>query len=159
MFRFSEKMDLDLPFSDVSLGGFTLVEIMIVVAIIALLAALAIPNLLRAKLGANESAAQASLRTLSTGAQSYRAVNPVYPAGLNNLASDSPPYIDAVLGTGTKQGYSFSITSTSNTYAATARPQTYNTSGTRSFFVDESGVIRYTNADASATTNDLPITP
>ncbi|HDN86584.1 MAG TPA: type II secretion system protein, partial [Candidatus Omnitrophica bacterium] len=55
--------------------GFTLVEIMIVVAIIALLAAIAIPNLLRARITANESAAQANLRTISTALENYAAAN------------------------------------------------------------------------------------
>ena len=61
--------------------GFTLVEIMIVVAIIVLLAAIAIPNLLRARLSANEATAIAAMRTLSTAYESYR-------------AAQSPPRLD-----------------------------------------------------------------
>ncbi|MEW6008834.1 MAG: prepilin-type N-terminal cleavage/methylation domain-containing protein [Candidatus Omnitrophota bacterium] len=141
------------------LKGFTLVEIMIVVAIIALLSALAIPNLLRARMSTNESAAQSSLRTISTSAESYRAVSIYYPPSLNALSSTTPPYIDTVLGSGAKQGYNFSLVSGSFTFSATARPQTYGTSGVRSFFVDESGVIRYTSADAQPTVTDPPITP
>jgi len=75
--------------------GFTLVEIMIVVAIIALLAAIAIPNLLRARLNANESTAIAALRTVSTACESYRSAQnpPTYPADLPTLANANPPYI------------------------------------------------------------------
>ena len=62
--------------------GFTLVEIMIVVAIIALLAAIAIPNLLRARHNANESAAIGSMRTFSSALESFRAAQTSYPSAL-----------------------------------------------------------------------------
>jgi prepilin-type N-terminal cleavage/methylation domain-containing protein len=139
--------------------GFTLVEIMIVVAIIAMLAAIAIPNLLRVRLDANEAAAEAALRTINTSAQSYRAMNPTFPASLGPLASAVPPYIDAVLGAGAKSGYNFLITGNTNTFTATARPQGYGVSGKRSFYVDENGVIRYTAEDREPTSADPPITP
>jgi len=134
--------------------GFTLVEIMIVVAIIALLAAIAIPNLLRARLNANEAAAVSALKTVASSAISFRSVNAAYPANLAALSGATPPYIDAVLGGGAKQGYNFALTGAANTFTATARPQTYQTTGVRSFFVDESGVIRWTDADAAAGTGD-----
>ncbi|MDD4900380.1 MAG: prepilin-type N-terminal cleavage/methylation domain-containing protein [Candidatus Omnitrophica bacterium] len=130
--------------------GFTLVEIMIVVAIIALLAAIAIPNLLRARLNANEAAAVSALKTIASSAISFRSVNAAYPANLAALSGATPPYIDAVLGGGAKQGYNFALTGAANTFTATARPQTYQTTGVRSFFVDESGVIRWTDVDAAA---------
>lgn len=137
--------------------GFTLVEIMIVVAIIALLAAIAIPNLLRARLNANESAAIGAMQTVSTAAQSWRSSNVDYPLNLGELSGAAPPYIDSVLGGGAKQGYSFALTGSTNTFTATARPQTFGTTGNRSFFVDESGVIRFTAANLAATVSDGPI--
>jgi type IV pilus assembly protein PilA len=125
--------------------GFTLVEIMIVVAIIILLAAIAIPNLLRARHNANEAAAIGSLRTLSTAMESYRAAQntPEYPTALGQLTSANPPYIDATLAGGTKQGYSFSYAraANSNQYTVSATPITSTVTGTRSFSVDEDGVI------------------
>lgn len=127
--------------------GFTLVEIMIVVAIIVLLAAIAIPNLLRARLSANEATAIAAMRTISTAMESYRAAQspPAYPASLAALiapASD-PPYIDSVLGSGNKSGYTFTPDGVGgNTYNVVATPQTPNVTGVRSFYVDQSGVVR-----------------
>jgi type IV pilus assembly protein PilA len=128
--------------------GFTLVEIMIVVAIIALLAAIAIPNLLRARLNANESAAIAALRTVSTACESFRAANNSYPANLAALSGANPPYIDATLGAGAKQGYTFTyVLTNANQFTCTAAPTTANVTGSRTFFVDESGVLRLTDAD------------
>jgi prepilin-type N-terminal cleavage/methylation domain-containing protein len=134
--------------------GFTLVEIMIVVAIIALLAAIAIPNLLRARLNANESAAIGALHTVSTAAQGYRAAGAAFPANIAVLSGTTPPYVDSVLGAGSKQGYSFVLTGSTNTFTATARPSTFGTTGNRSFYVDESGIIRYTTANAAAGSTD-----
>ena len=124
--------------------GFTLVEIMIVVAIIALLAAIAIPNLLRARHNANEAAAVASLRTLSTAEESYRAAqNPLTYGTLAQLGAATPAYIDATLAAGAKQGYNFAMTAgpTANVYTITAEPQVPNQTGTREFSVDQTGVV------------------
>ncbi len=124
--------------------GFTMVEIMIVVAIIVLLAAIAIPNLLRARLSANEATAIAAMRTVSTAAESYRAAQspPAYPTNLSALSSANPPYIDSVLGSGNKSGYTFTWTGGGTTYEVVAAPQTANVTGVRSFYVDQSGVVR-----------------
>lgn len=127
--------------------GFTLVEIMIVVAIIVLLAAIAIPNLLRARINANQAAAAAAVHTISTAAQSFRSVETAYPEALASFTATNPPYIDTTLANGTKQGYQYSISAAStdaNNFLAVAVPQTAD-SGQRSFFVDESGVMRYSN--------------
>ena len=129
--------------------GFTLVEIMIVVAIIVLLAAIAIPNLLRARLSANESTAIAAMRTLSTAMETFRAAQspPAYPAALTDLNATNPPYIDSVLASGNKSGYTFTYGSANsgNTYTVSAAPQTANVTGVRSFYVDQSGVVRVGN--------------
>src|SRR5690349_5603518 len=75
--------------------GFTLVEIMIVVAIIALLAAIAIPNLLRAKISANDALAKATLRSLSTSSESYATSNSGnYPQDMTSLTGATPPYLN-----------------------------------------------------------------
>ena len=125
--------------------GFTLVEIMIVVAIIALLAAIAIPNLLRARHNANEAAAQATLKTISTACESYRAAQtvPQYPPDDAAMTTVSiPPYLDAGIFLG-RQGYNFAyVRATNNTYTATAVPITLNVTGTRTFTINETGVLR-----------------
>ncbi|MBM3254751.1 MAG: prepilin-type N-terminal cleavage/methylation domain-containing protein [Candidatus Omnitrophica bacterium] len=135
--------------------GFTLVEIMIVVAIIALLAAIAIPNLLRARLNANEGAAISNVHTLSTVAQSFWSATGALPLTLNALGSANPPYIDNTIGcataTCTKSGYIYGMGGTGLaadffTYAA---PQTPNVTGVRSFCVGSDGVVR---VDAAGST-------
>ncbi|MFH1778484.1 MAG: type II secretion system protein [Candidatus Omnitrophota bacterium] len=132
--------------------GFTLVELMIVVAIIALLATIAIPNLLRARHNANEVSAIGALRTISIACESYRAAQtPIaYPTTLAALSGATPPYIDATLGTGTKQGYTFTAPAgTANTFSVTATPETTGFTGTRVFFVSEDGVIKLNNSSGS----------
>ena len=125
--------------------GFTLVEIMIVVAIIILLAAIAIPNLLRARHNANEAAAIGSLRTLSTALESFRAAQttPSYPAGLTTMSTATPPYIDGTLAGGTKQGYSYSYGQSSNNYQISASPITPSVTGTRTFTISANGVVMH----------------
>ena len=138
--------------------GFTLVEIMIVVAIIALLAAIAIPNLLRARLNANETAALGALHTICAVSTSYHDVNYVgatsthtYPTDLTGFAAvgAAPAYLDPVLTTGTKQGYLFVYAGGPNAYTCTAAPVTVNVTGERYFFVNETGVVRWAKGGAA----------
>ncbi len=135
--------------------GFTLVEIMIVVVIITSLAALVIFNLLRTRLNTNEAIAIASLRLISSAAQAYKAVHPTFPSDLNILGSVTPPYIDSILGCSDpvclKRGYYFNLTGSTNTFIAIAYPQSYGITGRRSFCVDESGIIRYTDPNSAVT--------
>jgi prepilin-type N-terminal cleavage/methylation domain-containing protein len=123
--------------------GFTLVEIMIVVAIIALLAAIAISNLLRARVNANETTAQATLKTLSTAAESFASANGGnYPTAIADLTGATPPYINENY-IGNRQGYTFVYaTSTAVAYLFTAVPITLGTTGTRSFAICTGGILR-----------------
>ncbi len=135
--------------------GFTLVEIMIVVAIIAALAAIAIPNLLRARVNANESGAIAAVRTISSALESYRSVQspPAYPDSLGDLVNATPAYLDDRFdgATPSVQGYNFTYSQGSNDqYALTASPATANVTGTRTFFIDQTGVIRLDDANGTA---------
>ncbi|MDD2689152.1 MAG: prepilin-type N-terminal cleavage/methylation domain-containing protein [Candidatus Omnitrophica bacterium] len=118
--------------------AFTLVEIMIVVAITLLLASIAIPNLLRVRVTAQEASAAAAMHTIATAEIQWRISNPTYTS-LAQMGSATPPYIDAILATGTKQGYIFSMVVTNmNQFAACAMQQS---SQAHTFYIDESGVV------------------
>src|SRR5450432_1382364 len=136
--------------------GFSLIELLIVVAIILIIAAIAIPNLLRARMAANESSAVASVRTINTGMVTYNSTYPTvgFAASLTVLGGVAPCtpssttacLIDSVLAAGTKSGYTFHATGAGGTpatiYFATGVPVTLNQTGVRSFCAFEDAVVR-----------------
>lgn len=123
--------------------AFTLVEIMIVVAIIALLAAIAIPNLLRAKMASNDAQAKATLRTLSTASETYANENDsFYPDDVTSLTAPTPPYIVMVDPCGTtKNGYSFVCTMSMSGYTFVATPTNLGGSGTTTVTMVTGGIM------------------
>ena len=140
-----------------STKGFSLIELLIVVAIILIIAAIAIPNLLRARMAANESSAVASVRTINTASITYNSTYPTigFATALTNLggvapctpASATACLIDSVLAGGTKSGYTFTEASVAGgpptvSYLAAAVPVTVNQTGIRSFCSFEDAVVR-----------------
>ncbi len=142
--------------------GFTLVEIMIVVAIIALLAAIAIPNVLRGRTTANESAAIGNTRALISSLEMYRSVNNVYPTTWVQMSGAVPPFSPPsfaanLLVATTVQGFIYLYTPGAapvSTYTLTATPQTTGTTGTRAFLATQSGTIQHCGPPAQGVVPD-----
>jgi type IV pilus assembly protein PilA len=156
--------------------GFSLIELLIVVAIILIIAAIAIPNLLRSRMAANEASAVGSIRTMNTAAISfYSTYGDGFPPDITSIGTaagggaatcKNAQFIDEVLTAGTKSGYTFKLlpgttvvtttpvgctTGFSDGYGVIATPVTVGTTGQRSFCSDGSGVIRYDATGAAFT--------
>ena len=149
--------------------GFSLIELLIVVAIIGIIAAIAIPNLLASKRAANEGSAQATMRTLTGAEATYQAT-----AGAGNFASltelSGQGLIDSVLAGGNKSGYAFVVTETDITgtppapasYVSTASTVVatgITATGTRNFISNHAGVIYYGAASTTAMTASSTSSP
>jgi type IV pilus assembly protein PilA len=161
--------------------GFSLIELLIVVAIILIIAAIAIPNLLRARIAANESSAVSSVRTINTAEVTYSTAYPAvgYAATLVALgpgagiqacpaggpASTAACLIDAVLAnnlaSGGKSGYTMDAVgavvapaTTNVVYGVGTAPIAFNQTGVRRFCSEEDGVLHADPNTAGSTTRD-----
>jgi prepilin-type N-terminal cleavage/methylation domain-containing protein len=146
--------------------GFSLIELLIVVAIIGIIAAIAIPNLLASRRAANEGSAQSSLRTLHSSQGTYQAT--VGNGNYGTLAQlGAQNLTDPVLTTGAKSGYNFAVTATDlvagaspATFFATAVPQVTSgvgQTGTRRFGVSTDGVMHGDSAALTAYANEAAV--
>ncbi|HTR25131.1 MAG TPA: prepilin-type N-terminal cleavage/methylation domain-containing protein [Terriglobales bacterium] len=152
--------------------GFSLIELLIVVAIILIIAAIAIPNLLRARIAANESSAVSSVRTVNTAQITYNSSYSTvgFASALSALGGTScaPPnstsacLIDTQLAAGSKSGYSFAISGATGTptttYQVIASPLQPNQSGVRYFCSFADAVVRV-SPTASISTCDYSVSP
>ncbi len=114
-------------------------------AALPVLAAIAIPSLLRSRVTANEASAISSMRTIATSEQSYKTTQGDNRfASLQDMSGQTPPFVDSVLGAGLKSGYRFEVVvdQTGQTFTARASPVTPGKTGRRYFWTDTSGVIR-----------------
>ena len=152
-------------------AGFSLIELLIVVAVILIIAAIAIPNYMRSKMTANEASAVQSLRSISTAEILYSFTYGInFSADLPSLSGTIPipdqghaELIDEVLAGGVKSGYQFLYTQvTTNglgqvtSFSVNANPLVPGSSGNRYFYTDQTGVIRW-NASVPAGPNDAGI--
>ena len=154
--------------------GFSLIELLIVMAIILALAAMAIPNLLRSKMSANEASAVGSIRTIATAQTSYTIAYPqvgyadtltklAYPPAGQSVDQNHAGLIDWVLGCSTqpcpKSGYQFSIVNVTGTpataYQITATPQLVGQTGRRGFCGDQVPRILYDPSGGTSCTQAL----
>ena len=158
---------------DNSSKGFSLIELLIVVAIILIIAAIAIPNFMRSRIAANQASAVASLRTLNTSEISYSTTyGGGYTVDMITLApnttagagptSSAAGLIDSILASGIKSGYTFTYSpglidsmGRIDTYGINADPSSTNT-GTNYYYTDQSGVI-HVNTTNSAVSTDSPL--
>ena len=149
-------------------AGFSLIELLIVVAIILVIAAISVPNLLRSRMAANEASAVGSLRAINTACIAYSTTFGGFPSSLSNLgtsggaSSTSADLIDNVLASGVKTGYTFTYTAGAvaggviSVYTLIADPVVPGQTGQRYFFTDQSAVLRF-NVSAEATVSDAPL--
>ena len=149
--------------------GFTLLELMIVVAIILTLLAVAVPHLLHSKMSANEAVARESLHVLNFALFQYWTTYRTYPAALVNLAAGaqidatSADLIDPVLASGKKSGYSFSyapvqgdLDGTVSAFNITATPSAVGLTGHLSFLMDQTGAVRVLASSVVVTNSVAP---
>lgn len=151
--------------------GFSLIELLIVVAIILIIAAIAIPNLLKSRIAANHAAAVYALHAINEGeamyASTYNTGFSQTLAGLGPSASggstaSAAGVIDSVLAAGVRQGYSFVYATTADsvgrfdTYTVNANPLTVGTTGINYYFTDQTGTVRQ-NSTQVAGASDSPI--
>jgi len=151
--------------------GFSLIELLIVVAIILIISAIAIPSYLRSRMQANETSAVGSVRMINTSAVTYSStyVNIGFPAKLADMGGANPCaassttacMLEDTLSQGTKSGYSFvwagDGATPSMAYTLTATPLIVGGSGQRMFCTDQTGVIRFDTSGAGCNVLSSPI--
>jgi type IV pilus assembly protein PilA len=152
-------------------NGFSLIELLLVVAVILIISAIAVPNFLRSRERANEASAVASIRVINTASVTYSMTYPDmgYPALITNLGGVNPCVassaqaclIDDLLAQGARGGYTFVWAgdglTPSVSYTLTGTPEVVGSSGQRMFCTDQTGVIRYDPSGAGCNGSSLSL--
>jgi type IV pilus assembly protein PilA len=141
--------------------GFSLIELLIVVAIILIIITIALPKLSRARMYSQETAAIAAIRTLHTAQVQYNSqfgrfatsLAELGPPASGNANASAADLIGNDLSGGDKSGYKFTLTGNPGGYVINANPIAYNSSGSRTFYSDQSMVIRENYGPEPATPN------
>lgn len=142
-----------------SCRGFTLMEVLVAVGLIALLASVALPSFLRARSTTSEVVAVASCQTIGKACQFFysHSTPHTYPDGLPGLANAVPSYIDPALGSGQKVGYRFDYRLTdAERFELRAEPVEPGNTGNRWYYLDQTGVLRV-RMGGPAGPADLPL--
>ena len=142
--------------------GFSLIELLIVIAIILIIITIAMPRLSRARMYTQETAAIAAIRTIHTAEVTYYSQFNKYATTLAELGppptgsanASAADMIGNDLSNGLKQGYRFTVTATPNGYAVSAIPESFGTSGSRTFYSDQSMVVHEHYGPEPATLQD-----
>ena len=139
--------------------GFSLIELLIVIAIILIIITVAVPKFQKAQMFARDMGAQKAIQTIHTAEVQYQSQ---YGRFANSLAELGPPasgaasptsadLIDGTLAGGLKGGYKYTLTGGNGGYVVTAIPETFGTSGSRTFFSDQTMVLHYNPGPEAAT--------
>ena len=132
-------------------AGFSLIELLVVIAIILIILTFAVPQFNKSRMNANETGAIQALRTITTAEIQYQSQFGEYATNLAQLgppgaagAAEGPQasgLIPSNLATGNSSGYVFTVTQAPTGYAVVAIPKTFNSTGRRTFYTDQSGIV------------------
>jgi type IV pilus assembly protein PilA len=147
--------------------GFSLIELLIVIAIILIILSIALPKMSQSQMHAREMGAIATLKTINTVEIQYQSQFGQYAGSLAQLGppagagssegAQAANLISGNLASGSTNGYKYTVTQTQSGYAAVAVPQAYNNTGRRSFYTDQTGVIRESSTQEPPTANSPEI--
>ena len=137
--------------------GFSLTELLISVAVISVISAIVVPTFLQSRIAVNEVTAIKVVGDVLSSQMTYASTRGMGSYSPDLSALEEAGLIDGVLEEGTALGYTFSVSGNSATFSIHARPLVFGSSGTRSFYCDQTGIIRYTTDDAPATSTSPPL--
>jgi len=123
-------------------NGFTWIDVLIALMIVAIMAAVAIPNLIRTRMNSNELTVPGNLRAVVAAEVAFQAAHGWYTSSFDELTQAKPAFLEGDWFN-PRKGYKFSLSGTGDSFKVTAEPANLVRSGQRYFFVDESGVVRF----------------